>query len=235
MIKLKRVTVNKYKSIQKSQTVEIDTAITTIVGMNESGKTSFLTALAKTNYFVSDKDFEFDVIEDYPRSELIDFQSAEEDCEIIKCDYEISPELLKLIEDEIGKGVFTIKEFSHSHYYKNKAPIFSSLTANKKKFLELKIQNYTLSDATKEAIVKCASLNDIAAIVAAEGDTDLPTYKAEIKKIIDGEYQDPIWIKSLESYIAKKWLKAKMPKFWYFDDYYPLRGKININKLVFAQ
>lgn len=22
-----------------------------------------------------------------------------------------------------------------------------------------------------------------------------------------------------------------MPKFWYFDDYYPLRGKININKL----
>jgi len=35
----------------------------------------------------------------------------------------------------------------------------------------------------------------------------------------------------LESYIAKNWIKAKMPKFWYFDDYYPLRGKININKL----
>jgi predicted ATP-dependent endonuclease of OLD family len=231
MIILKKVTINKYKSIQKTQSVDIDSAITTIVGMNESGKTAFLTALAKTNYFVADKDFEFDIIEDYPRNELIDFQNDEEDCEIIKCDYEISSELLKLIEDELGKGVFAIKEFSYSHYYKKKAATFSGLTANTKKFVELKIQNYTFSDATKEAIVKSASLKDIAAIVAAEGDTDLPTFKAEIKKIIDGGSQDPTWTNLLESYIAKKWIKTKMPKFWYFDDYYPLRGKININKL----
>ena len=84
MIKLKRVVINKYKSIQKEQSVNIDSAITTIVGMNESGKTSFLTALAKTNYFVYDKDFEFNIIEDYPRKELVDFQSSEEDCEIVK-------------------------------------------------------------------------------------------------------------------------------------------------------
>ena len=231
MIKLKRVVVNKYKSIQKPQTVDIDSAITTIVGMNESGKTSFLTALAKTNYFVADKDFEFDIIEDYPRKELIDFQSNEEDCEIVKCDYEISSELLKLIEDEFGKGVFTVKEFSYCHYYKKKAATFSGITANKKKFLELKVQNYTLTNDTKESILKCTSLNEVAAITALEGDVDLQTFKTEIKKIIDGGYQDPSWVNSLESYIAKKWIKTKMPKFWYFDDYYPLRGKININKL----
>lgn len=231
MIKLKRVVINKYKSIQREQTVDIDSAITTIVGMNESGKTSFLTALAKTNYFVADKDFEFDIIEDYPRKELIDFQSSDEDCEIVKCDYEISTELLKLIEDELGKGVFTIKEFSYSHYYKKKAATFSSLTANSKKFLEFKIRNYTLAGETQEAIIKCNSLNEIAAIPAVEGDVDLPTFKSEIKKIIDGGYPDPSWTNPLESYIAKKWIKSKMPKFWYFDDYYPLKGKININKL----
>ncbi|MPL94468.1 hypothetical protein SDC9_40622 [bioreactor metagenome] len=231
MIKLKKVVINKYKSIQKEQSVDIDSAITTIVGMNESGKTSFLTALAKTNYFVSDKDFEFNIIEDYPRKELIDFQSSDEDCEIVKCDYEVSDELLKLIEDELGKGVFTIKNFSYSHYYKKKAATFSGLTANKKKFLEFKISNYTLTGETKEAILKCNSLTEIAAITALEGDVDLPTFKSEIKKIIDGGYQEPSWTNLLESYIAKKWIKSKMPKFWYFDDYYPLRGKININKL----
>jgi predicted ATP-dependent endonuclease of OLD family len=231
MIKLKQVTINKYKSIQKSQSIEIDSAITTIVGMNESGKTAFLTALAKTNYFVDDKDFEFDIIEDYPRNELIDFQSEDKDCEIIKCDYEISTELLKLIEDEVGKGVFTTKEFSFSHHYKNKTTTFSGLNANSKKFLEFKTQTYTLTAATKEAIVKCTSLIEIDKIVAIEGDIDLPTFKAEIKKIIAGGYQTPTWTNLLESYIAKKWIKTKMPKFWYFDDYYPLRGKININKL----
>ena len=231
MIKLKRVTVNKYKSIQKTQIVEIDPAITTVVGMNESGKTAFLTAIAKTNYFTADNDFVFDTIEDYPRSELIDFQNSDEDCEIIKCEYEISPELIKLIGDEIGKGVFTIKEFSRSHYYKEKTALFSGIAANKKKFLELKIQNYILTFSTKEAITKCASLNDIAAIVAVEGDTDLQNFKNEINKIIDGGYKDPNWTDLLESYIVKKWIQPKIPKFWYFDDYYPLGGKININKL----
>lgn len=117
MIKLKRITVNKYKSIQKQQVVEIDPSITTIVGMNESGKTSFLEVIAKTNYFNNDKAFKFDRTQDYPRNELIDFENSEEDCEVIKCQYEISTELLKLIEDELGKGVFTVKEFGYSCYY----------------------------------------------------------------------------------------------------------------------
>jgi len=231
MINLKRVVINKYKSIQKTQTINIDPAITTIVGMNESGKTSFLTALAKTNYFIADKDFEFDIIEDYPRRELIDFQSSDEDCEIVKCDYEISSELLKLIEDDIGKGVFTVKEFSYSHYYKKKTTTFSGISVNLKKFLELKVQDYTLTNETKETIRKCNSLNEITAIIAIEGDLDLQSLKADIKKIIDGGF-DPAWVNLLESYVAKKYIKARMPKFWYFDDYYPLRGKININKLI---
>jgi len=89
MIKLIQVTIDKYKSIQKSQTVNIDPAITTIVGMNEAGKTSFLTAIAKTNYFTNDPDFVFDITQDYPRNELIDFQHSEDDSDIINCKYEI--------------------------------------------------------------------------------------------------------------------------------------------------
>ena len=238
MIKLKQVTVNKYKSIQKAQTVEIDSAITTVVGMNESGKTAFLTAIAKTNYFMSDNDFVFNTIDDYPRSGLIDFQYDDEDCEIIKCDYEISSELLKSIEHEVGEGVITIENFSYSHYYDKKEAVVSGITANKKKFLDFKIQNYTLTDATKEAIIKCESLNDIAAIVAVDDEEDdeecvegLQNFKNEINTIIGGGSNDPICIDLLESHIVRTWINPKMPKFWYFDDYYPLPGKININEL----
>jgi predicted ATP-dependent endonuclease of OLD family len=116
-IKLKQVTIEKYKSIQKQQIVEIDDAITTLVGMNEAGKTSFLTAIAKTNYFTTDKDFEFDITQDYPRNELIDFQHEEEDCDIIKCKYEISQELLLEIENELGKDIFKTTEFTRANAY----------------------------------------------------------------------------------------------------------------------
>lgn len=231
MIKLIQVTINKYKSIQKSQTVNIDPAITTIVGMNEAGKTSFLTAIAKTNYFTEDPDFVFDITQDYPRNELIDFQHEEDDCDIIECKYEISSDLLKEIEEEFGKGVFTTKEFTYTCHYKSKTSTFGGISANQKKFLELQVSEYTLSEATKEAIKKTVSLKDIAGIIAVEGDDDLAAFKTEIKRIIDGGYTTASWTNLLESYIAKNWIKAKMPKFWYFDDYYPLRGKININKL----
>jgi predicted ATP-dependent endonuclease of OLD family len=230
LIKLVQVTIDKYKSIQKPQRVDIDTAITTIVGMNEAGKTSFLTAIGKTNYFTTDPDFVFDITQDYPRNDLIDFQNSDEDSDIIKCNYEVSAELLKLIEDDCGKGVFTTKDFSYTCHYKSKSSSFGGLTANQKKYLELKVADYELSEATKEIIKKTVSLNEIAKIVAAEGDTDLPLFKTEIKKIVDGSY--PTWDNLLASYIAKTWIKAKMPKFWYFDDYYPLGGKININKLI---
>lgn len=229
MIKLIQVTVNKYKSIQKSQSINIDPSITTIVGMNESGKTSFLTALAKTNYFTEDSDFVFDITQDYPRNELIDFEHSEEDCDIIECKYEISDDLLKEIEKEIGKGVFTTKEFTHTCHYKSETNTFGGISANQKKFLETKVSGYVLSPTTVGTITEVSSLKDIESIIAVEGDDDLVAFRAEINKIIDGGYNS--WTNLLESYIAKKWIKTKMPKFWYFDDYYPLRGKININKL----
>ena len=229
MIKLKQVKIEKYKSIQKPQTVEIDPAITTIVGMNEAGKTSFLTALAKMNYFNDDADFKFDTTQDYPRSELIDFESSDDDCNIITCSYEISDSLLKEIADELGKDVFTVKSFTYSRAYKSKKYSYGGLVANQKKYLEFKVALYSLSEETKKLIIKSNSLNDIAALVASPEDEDLVVFKADIKKIIVGAHA---WDNLIQGYIAKSILDVKLPKFWYFDDYYPLSGKININKLV---
>ena len=227
-INLRSVTVNKYKSIQKSQTVEIDPFITTIVGMNESGKTSFLQAIAKTNYFNEDVDFKFDTTQDYPRNELVDFENSDEEVEIIKCDYEISNELLQQIEAEMGKDVFSVKNFSYSCHYKKATNTVASISANQKKYLELKSQSIVLSKETRDIIGKLNSLQDVAAIPAVDGDTDLATFKAEIKKIVDAGSN---WDNTLAQHIFTKWVKPKMPKFWYFDDYYHLGGKVNINEL----
>ncbi|MDR3651521.1 MAG: AAA family ATPase [Paludibacter sp.] len=228
LIRLVKATVNKYKSIQKPQTIEIDPAITTIVGMNESGKTSFLQVLAKTNYFNDDTDFKFDTTQDYPRNELVDFENSNEEVEIVKCDYEISNELLQTIDSEIGKGVFTVKGFSYSCHYKTTANTVANITANQKKFLEFKIQNIALSKETIEVINKMTSLQDVATVPQLEGDTGLVAFKTEIKKIVDAGAN---WDNTLAQHIFTKWIKPNMPKFWYFDDYYHLGGKININEL----
>jgi len=228
-IKLKNATVNKYKSIQKPQSVEIEPSITTIVGMNESGKTSFLQALAKTNYFTDDADFKFDTTQDFPRNELVDFENSDEDVEILNCTYEISSELLSQIETEFGKGVFTTKEFTYNYHYKENNTI-TGINANQKKYLEVKVQSLVLTKETRDAISKLNSLSDVAAITQLEGDTDLATFKTEVKKLVDATAKTN-WKNPLEYHIFHNWVKPKMPKFWYFDDYYHLGGKVNINEL----
>ena len=47
MITLKKATIYRYKCIENEQSFEIEPDVTVLVGMNESGKTSLLEALAK--------------------------------------------------------------------------------------------------------------------------------------------------------------------------------------------
>ena len=58
-MKLTKVTIHKYKSFLTEQTYEVESQITRIVGKNESGKTALLEALAKSNYFEDNADFQF--------------------------------------------------------------------------------------------------------------------------------------------------------------------------------
>lgn len=229
MIKLQAVKINKYKSIQKPQKIEISPEITTIVGMNEAGKTSVLTAIAKTNYFdANDTDFAFDLVQDYPRNELVDFQDDEGDCDIVECFYLISEELFQEIEEELGKGVFKSREFSHVFHYKKKTPNISGLNTDLPLFLKLKVKNYVLSAETKEAIVKCTNLQDIEKIPSQAEDTGLAEFKSSIKDILANSWD---WTDRLGGYVAKSLVMPKLPKFWYYDEYYPLPGNIDINRL----
>ena len=182
MIKLKTVKVHKYKSIQQTQVVEIEPDITTVVGMNESGKTSFLTAIAKTNYFNADKDFNFDITQDYPRNELIDFQHEDEDRDIIDCIYEISDALKKEINEELGEGVFTTSEFRYTCPYKSESNT-SVICANIKKYLENQVKDYKLTKETKEKIIACTQRKNIADIEGAEEDEDLAVFSSILKKL----------------------------------------------------
>ena len=69
MIKLVKADIERYKCIEKEQSFNVEEDITVLVGMNESGKTSILEALAKTNYFEEDDKFKFDMTHDFPRKQ----------------------------------------------------------------------------------------------------------------------------------------------------------------------
>lgn len=120
-MKLVKVEIFKYKCFKKEQEIEINDKLTPIVGVNESGKTSFLSVLAKSNYFDErDADFRYDITHDYPRNELIDFECDERDPgNIISCTYEIPDELICKINQDLGCEVFDVKTFKINYNFRN--------------------------------------------------------------------------------------------------------------------
>ncbi|MCK0797265.1 AAA family ATPase [Acinetobacter pittii] len=110
MIKLKNIEILKYKSFTTPQSINIEEDITVLVGMNESGKTSVLECLAKTNYFEDDEKFKFNETLDYPRKELKSISKSDSKPKAIICTYHISDELIGLIENR-GEFKHEVRQF----------------------------------------------------------------------------------------------------------------------------
>jgi len=228
MLTLKEVKIAKYKSYLETQVVSIEDKITTLVGKNESGKTAFLEAIAKFNYFEKDPKFQFDVTADFPRNELKKYQRDNEPLEVIKCTFDISDELLQEISDELGEGIFKTKSFSYGIKYDGN-PIWYDVSANEELFLKNYFKNATL---TPEAIEELKGIKSFKALEPLFGTTQ----NEEVKKLyqeLKKEYTDKAykWDNIIQGYIAQNFLKPNFPKFWYFDEYFSLPSRVNINRL----
>src|SRR3984885_12255392 len=124
-MKLHTVRVQEFKSIWDSDTFEID-RVACLVGKNEAGKTAILQALYRLNPIVA-ADCNFDVTDDYPRSEVENYQQDVESgrrqhAVVVEATFELEPAELNAINEEYGKGVLAKPEVVVSKgYAKNDA------------------------------------------------------------------------------------------------------------------
>jgi len=144
-MKLTNVTVYKYKSYDQQQSFPIDDDITIIVGKNESGKTAILEAIAKTNYFSDDSDFEFNPTHDYPRKEKKKYDKSGEIGKAISCTYLLEQEEISEIEKYLGCGVVSKWEFTVTTKYDNRITV-THPEVDTNKFLEFIGNKYNFVD-----------------------------------------------------------------------------------------
>lgn len=228
MIKLKKVKISKYKSYLETQEVPIEDKITTLVGKNESGKTAFLEAIAKFNYFEEDQKFRFDVTSDYPRNELKKYQKENEPMEVIKCTFEISDKLLQEIEEDLGAGVFKIKNFAYGMKYDGGATWYD-ISANEELFLKNYINASSLTPEATEELKGIKSFKALNTLIDTTQNEEVSSLWQELQEnYADKAYK---WDNIIQGYIAKNYLKPNFPKFWYFDEYFSLPSRVNINRL----
>ena len=223
-MKLTKVTIHKYKSFLTEQTFEVESQITRIVGKNESGKTALLEALAKSNYFEDNAEFKFDKDLDYPRSELTKVRT--DNPKVITCEYELSDEDIKRIEDAFAEGIVSKQSFLETSYYDN-THITTGVLTDFDVFKNWLITAFDVGEQGKELIHAATSFPALETI--ASDNSSLPgisEIKAELDKI---KKESNGWENPLEGYIYEAYIAPAIPKMWYFSDYFSLPCRINLN------
>lgn len=224
---LKKVTIHKYKSFLTEQSYEVESAITRIVGKNESGKTALLEALAKSNYFEDNTEFKFDKDLDYPRSELTKVRN--ENPAVLTCEYELSDAIIKSVEDDFAEGIVAGKTFSVTSYYDNKKTT-TGVDVDFDVFKEWLIATFDIGDQCKELIHAATSYPELECAVSENN--ALPGMK-EVKGELDRIKKDSNgWSNPLEGYIYCKYVSPAIPKLWYFSDYFSLPCRINLSEFA---
>lgn len=231
MVFLKEVRINKYKSIESEQVFSVEKNITVLVGMNESGKTSLLEAIAKTNYFTNDDDFKFDTTHDYPRKEKKQLDKSGENPIAVTTIYTISDQLYAQISNELGTDVLTTRDFGYITYYDNKSYFISDLSkyVDSEKFLREKLKEYEIDEQTIiDKIVKCTNKSTFESILKEVSDDEIKEKLDDLSDYFDAPSG---WTNPIAGYIAKKYLSPNRPKFLYYDEYYSLPSEVEIEKI----
>lgn len=229
LMKLTKVTIHKYKCIETEQTFEVDNGITVLVGMNESGKTSVLEALAKTHYFQKDDKFKFNTTHDYPRKEKKKVDKSGEDPIAITCEYSNSNSLLENVADDLGQKVFEVKSFTVATKFSN-SRVFSNITCDYIKFIESKMAQLGIaSKALNDKLLQVKSLESLEALKAEYADEKYLKGFESLKKYFENKWK---WDSNpLGEYICRVHIEPNLPKFLYYDEYYALPSRISIEDL----
>ena len=229
MIKLTKFTIYKYKSIEQEQCFEVESDVTVLVGMNESGKTSILEALAKTNYFEADEKFELNATHDYPRREKKKMEKSGGTAAATKGEFEISDELMAKIGRDVGPDTFTKNTFSRTTNYNANASM-GDYGCDFSKFVDFKTkQSKVHSKTLVEKLAKVSSTEELDELIASYKEEEITKCLESMREYFANEWK---WSKDpLAEYVFRVYIKPKLPKFLYYDEYYSLPSRICIQDL----
>jgi len=225
---LASVTLHKYKSFETEQSFFVDSKSTILVGLNESGKTSAIEAIAKTNYFRDEEAFKFKLSRDYPKKELTSIRKSGENPKAITCDYLISDEILEEIESEFGKNVFKAKKFSVTTSYDGYRTV-GGVTASIEHFIDYLASEIGFpSDGEMVSALKDCSTEEAFDEITS-GDIAME-FSEKLR-----EYRDYFvagnWSNGVSKKIWTRFLSPNMPKYLYYDEYYSLPSQFSLEKL----
>lgn len=215
--------ITDYRSVEDSETFDIEDDVTCLVGKNESGKTTLLQALYRLNPVEPVK---FDEVIDYPARKTKERKSLPEDTlvPVVEATFRFNGAEIEKIEQELGAEALRSPEFTVTIGYRDSRKTISL------DYDEAAVVGHLRSalDLPAGAAKALATANSAQELLAAiDGLDEIPAGAADLAARIRG-WRDTSLAKHLIDTYAWRW----MPKFVYFDDYDSMPGKISLPDLI---
>lgn len=236
-MKLASFRVRRYKNVLDSTEVSVEPDVTTLVGMNESGKSTMLDALYRLNSVYGDTFVERD---DYPRWRW-KRDGRKEDLSVvspIQATFQLDEDDLDALRDELGEGVVTAETVTIGRRYNGS--VWVAVPVDEAQFLKNVLKGHAAAEALLEAHDTVASLKEAlaakvqpapAVVDAAEEAEEAPDENAaadaEVLERITSLIGDVVDLGA----IARKTVRSRMPKFFRFASYQNLEGRVDVATL----
>ena len=221
-MRLIRVRIENYRSIEDSGWVEIDPDLTALVGKNESGKTAFLQALFKLNPI---EPAAYDEVLDFPSRLTRKRKDSDNPIPVCTAEFELTDQELDAIEAELGVGVLTSKTFQVSKGYRSTGLSFIDLKVDEAVAARRLVADLDLPHEGGSGVMAATSIHELIEALTALAE---PTTAASmLLNRITGWRQQRLVLHLIDQHLL-----PMMPKFVYFDEYSAMPGKISIPSLI---
>ncbi len=221
-MRLRRVRIENYRSIEDSGWIEVEPEITSLVGKNESGKTAFLQALFKLNPI---EPAEYQEILDFPSRLTRKRKETDDPLRVCTAEFELTDDELEVIESDLGVDALTSRTFQVWRGYRSTGLTFEDLKVDEAVTVRHLVSDLDLpSEAAAEARA-ATSLRQLIEILSA-----LPKPSARSMELLERITAWPSQQASL--HLIDEHLSTMLPKFVYFDDYSTMPGKVSIPDLI---
>lgn len=225
-MRLTQVRITEFQSIRDSLPFQVGD-ITCLVGKNEAGKTAVLQALYRLNPIIA-QDRLYVVTDDYPRRDVEDYRIAVEAEEqkpaiVATCTFDLDDDDIEAVEQVFGpkciktSNLVLKKGYSGTTYFilpVDTAAAFRHLATPRDLPGELKAA-LKANDADVKALLQSLS--------AVEQKPAVKQLRELLTKINEHG--------GVASYIYQELIARRVPKFLYFDEYYQMKGRANIEAL----
>lgn len=227
-MRLVSVRVENFRSIEDSGEVQVDPRVTVLVGQNESGKTGFLQAMHLCRPVQPNGGFDLD--RDYPRKAVNEYRGrhdAKPDT-VARLNYELSAAEVEAINAALGLPLLAELRVSTTHHFKNGYAV--GIRIDETPYVRHLIERSSLSADVRGECVAAPSLR---AVIKLLGEKDLNADGKEFLAALVNRFKpaENKWDSLLEQEVWAKLVKPALPRFFYFDDYFLLPGKVNLRML----